>query len=159
MLKTFNHPNIIKCIYYDVACEVPYAILPHYQMGDMFDFIQRPETETKTTLLICKKVAKAIQYLHEKHNIIHRDIKLDNVVLTDDLEPILIDFEFAVQYKKGMNFQICGSPEYASPEMLKEEAYDFKTDIWSFGVMFTFVCSKHIHIHTKNFLSKMHMVF
>lgn len=135
LLKEFDHPNIIKLIHYDVICDVPYVILPCYQMGDMFDFIQRPKIDTKIIIGICKKVAIAIQYLHKKHNIIHRDIKLDNVVLTNDLEPILIDFEFAVLYKKDMNFRICGSPEYASPEMLKGHAYDFKTDIWSFGVM------------------------
>ena len=79
----------------------------------------------------------AIEYLH-KRNIIHRDIKLSNVLLSEKMEVRLCDFGLAIE--NGLDYQknICGTPNYIAPELLNHKNglnYSFEIDIWAFGVM------------------------
>ena len=80
----------------------------------------------------------AIEYLHSK-NILHRDLKLANILLSDKLEVKLCDFGLAI-YNEGEKFNnVCGTPNYIAPELLKNKKhelnYSFGIDIWAFGVI------------------------
>ncbi len=71
-----------------------------------------------------------------KRNFIHRDIKPENILLNKDLEIKLCDFGWACKIKQGeMRESICGTPEYMSPEVVLSYGHDFKTDIWSLGIL------------------------
>lgn len=79
----------------------------------------------------------AIEYLH-KRNIIHRDIKLSNVLLSEKMEVRLCDFGLAID--NGIEYQknICGTPNYIAPELLIHKnglKYSFEVDIWAFAVL------------------------
>ena len=79
----------------------------------------------------------AIEYLH-KRNIIHRDIKLSNVLLSEKMEVRLCDFGLAID--NGIEYQknICGTPNYIAPELLNHKnglKYSFEVDIWAFAVL------------------------
>jgi len=80
---------------------------------------------------------QALEYFHNI-NIVHRDLKLENVMFTsndfDDLNLKLIDFGFASKFERenGMSL-ILGSPLYMAPELVKREKYDDKVDIWALG--------------------------
>ena len=84
---------------------------------------------------MCISIIDTLYFINISLSIIHRDIKLDNIVLDSNLQPIFIDFEYSIKYKDETDFVICGSPEYASPEMILGKQYTYKTDIWSFGVL------------------------
>lgn len=83
----------------------------------------------------------AVKYIHDR-NIIHRDIKLDNILINDQRyssvakrEVKLIDFGFATELTSSLSVTY-GTPSYMSPEMLTPAAsYNEKTDIWSSGVV------------------------
>jgi serine/threonine protein kinase len=78
----------------------------------------------------------ALAYLHER-GICHRDVKMENIFLmTEDVgDAVLADFGYAVELgEQGCTDQICGSAEYASPEMWRRIAYTEKVDVWSLGV-------------------------
>lgn len=82
------------------------------------------------------QVATAVRYCH-KNSIIHRDIKLDNVLLDDDDVCKLCDFGVsrALSPHKVIQEQ-CGTPAYLAPEIVQDEGYSgFKADVWSLGVL------------------------
>lgn len=67
----------------------------------------------------------------------HRDIKPDNIKYFKG-KPTLLDFGFACQLPNGIKTNLTesiGTPSYMSPEMLKNKGYNFKSDIWSLGVI------------------------
>ena len=85
----------------------------------------------------CFELLLAIEYLH-KMNIIHRDIKLSNVLLNENMEVRLCDFGLAIDNGVKEQKNICGTLNYIAPELYNKKGglkYSFKTDIWAFGVL------------------------
>ena len=86
----------------------------------------------------CFELLLAIEYLH-KMNIIHRDIKLSNVLLNENMEVRLCDFGLAIDNSVKETKNICGTLYYIAPELYDKKAgglkYSFETDIWAFGVL------------------------
>lgn len=88
-----------------------------------------------------RELLSATAYMHE-NNIIHRDIKLENIMFHkkgkfDNIK--LLDFGSACFHQKGsskMHHEMTGNPMYASPEMLMGLGYNDRTDMWSIGVIF-----------------------
>lgn len=86
----------------------------------------------------CFELLLAIEYLH-KMNIIHRDIKLSNVLINENMEIRLCDFGLAIDNGIKEQKNICGTLNYIAPELYNKRGgglkYSFKTDIWAFGVL------------------------
>jgi serine/threonine protein kinase len=88
--------------------------------------------------------------MHKK-NLIHRDIKLDNILIskieeTDKYEVRVADFGITTFVTEGMKpKEICGSPSYIAPEMLGGKDYDYKVDVFSAGsVLFNLLTSRYL---------------
>lgn len=84
-----------------------------------------------------KSMVKAVSYLHAK-DIVHRDLKLENVLIDREYRPKLIDFGFARQLPKEnyVLYEYCGTPNYMAPEIQQREGYYGKpADIWALGVI------------------------
>jgi serine/threonine protein kinase len=82
------------------------------------------------------QIATAVRYCH-RNSIIHRDIKLDNVLLDDDDVCKLCDFGVSrVLAPNKVIQEQCGTPAYLAPEIVEDEGYSgFKADVWSLGVL------------------------
>ena len=86
---------------------------------------------------VFRKIVLAIKYCHDA-NISHRDIKFDNILVSEQNEIKIIDFGFAV--KRANNTErisnFCGTPNFMAPEIIKRVAYDpSKADVWALGVL------------------------
>ena len=93
-------------------------------------------TETDASILM-DKLFSALDYLHQQ-NIIHRDIKLDNLILIDknnDTDIKIIDFGLACKLNSDLYNRRCGTPGYTAPEILNKKKYDTKSDMFSTGVV------------------------
>ncbi|GAH16449.1 unnamed protein product, partial [marine sediment metagenome] len=131
-LKTLSFPEcnpFIICYYdsyYDPISRDFLIEMEYIEGTDMFDFIL--ESNNKNTkeiyyyflLLIAKDIAKGLKYIHSK-NIIHNDIKLENIMINPKYTPKIIDFGLACHTKYNKNVgKYCesdgGTPSYVSPE-------------------------------------------
>ena len=89
---------------------------------------------------MCGRMLDSLSYL-ESRNIIHRDLKPENIVFTKKKsfdEPVLIDLGFAT-YEADFRllFSRCGTPGYVAPEVLNDQDYTAKADLFSLGVFFS----------------------
>ncbi|OIR57029.1 MAG: CAMK/CAMKL protein kinase [Amphiamblys sp. WSBS2006] len=138
ILKLLNHPNIVK-IFGAHETEKELAIVMEYVEGiDLFEHIraQRKLSE-RDSVGIFRGLVSALHYLHS-NNIVHRDVKPENIVLLKDSSHVkLIDFGFSTMYHPKKNLSTnCGSPLYASPEIVSGRRYvGPEVDVWSAGVV------------------------
>ena len=144
ILKRVNHKNIAKLI---EVINTPKQILIIQELVNgisLRDYYNREIRNQKGIsehkAIIFKKIFKqifdAMNYLHKNH-MAHRDIKLENILMTKEYEIKIIDFGFGMfnPENKLQNFY-CGTPNYMPPEIAYKKPYDGqKADLWSLGVL------------------------
>lgn len=100
-------------------------------------------TEPETRFYM-KQILDGVHYLHE-NRIIHRDLKLGNLFLNDDLQVKIGDFGLAtkIEYDGERKKTLCGTPNYIAPEILNKKGHSFEVDVWSIGcIMYTLLMGK-----------------
>ncbi|PRP85115.1 serine/threonine-protein kinase NIM1-like [Planoprotostelium fungivorum] len=134
-----QHHNIVRLI--EVAeIEGATCLVMEYVRGmDLFTFIDTHSTgklQEKEARQIFSQIVSAVVYLHE-NSFVHRDIKLENIMITPEGTCKLIDFGFAAEWNVARALKTpCGSPIYAAPEIFRQESYiGPKTDVWAMGVL------------------------
>lgn len=80
------------------------------------------------------KILQALITLHDQ-KIVHRDLKLPNILINDQYNIKLADFGFSKDYEAGLMTSYCGTPLTMAPEIMKKEPYDQRCDAWSLGVI------------------------
>lgn len=111
-------------------------VMEYAEKGDLLGLLECPlsELSVETILEYFGQLCESVAYLHSL-DIIHGDIKLENVLLTENNCVKLSDFGLS-RYASSESFDNCGSIEYAAPELIMGNVVDpFKTDIWSLGVV------------------------
>jgi MAP/microtubule affinity-regulating kinase len=118
--------------------------------------------ETEAILIMCQ-LLDAVAYLHHK-GICHRDIKLENLILTPDKQVKLLDFGFSVFYSTEQNLKLlCGTPSYMAPELLQKgisrDTQGYRgppIDLWTCGIVFYALLTGHLPFaaHTERDLYK-----
>ena len=115
-----------------------YIVMEFCDNGTLCDLILRkgPLTED-VAMILFTELCFAVKYLHKTKNIIHRDIKLENVLLDENCHVRLSDFGFSTVVEDDLPHMrtACGTPAYAAPEMIARDAYTNKTDVWSLGIL------------------------
>ena len=140
ILKTLDHPKILKVIDFYSTPKKYYIITEYCPEGELFnEIIKIGKFDEGHAAFIINQILKAITYCH-KMNIIHRDIKPENIMITNRekngcLQVKLIDFGTAKIFEKGQEEnRYVGSSYYMAPEIIKRK-YDEKCDLWSIGVV------------------------
>lgn len=137
-LKKSNHPNIVKLFDFYETEQSIYIVMEYIKGGTLRNYIEthKKKITEKNAKKIIYYLLQAVDYLH-KSNIIHRDIKLDNIMFNDpkDLSSLkLIDFGLSAQFE-NYNGEFCGTLLYMSPERLFAKNYTKESDIWSIGII------------------------
>lgn len=131
ILSNLFHPNIIK-LYEIFENDKYYFFVTEYaQKGDLLKILQAngPFNETQV-FLILKDLIHVCQYLKSK-GILHRDIKLDNILLDDSYRIKICDFGISVKVDEKVDFtEKCGTPAYMSPEVIQKCYKGFLSDVF-----------------------------
>ena len=139
MLAQFNHPNVILVAEIFESTESFYSVMEYCEGGELFNYIvkNRRLCEEEASFFYFQLI-NGLEYIHNL-GIVHRDLKPENLLLTKDHLLKIIDFGLSNYFKKNQKDLLvtpCGSPCYASPEMVAGKTYDgFKIDIWSTGII------------------------
>jgi serine/threonine-protein kinase OSR1/STK39 len=144
-MRSLNHPNLLPLYCSFVHENHLWMVMPYIHGGSVLNIMRfrYPDgLEEPVIATIMKSVLKALDYLH-KHGIIHRDIKAGNVLLDWDGHVMLADFGVAAKLERGGSWgnrmisrnTFVGTPCWMAPEVMEpERGYDWRADIWSFGI-------------------------
>lgn len=122
-----------------------YIVLELCRRRSMMELHKRRKTITEPeTRYYMKQILSGVQYLHE-NRIIHRDLKLGNLFLNEELQVKIGDFGLAAQieFDGERKRTLCGTPNYIAPEILTKKGHSFEVDIWSIGcIMYTLLIGR-----------------
>ncbi|XP_072271565.1 serine/threonine-protein kinase Chk2 isoform X2 [Pyxicephalus adspersus] len=146
ILKKISHPCIIKIENFFDTDDCFYIVLELMEGGELFDrVLSNSRLKESTAKLYFYQMLLAVQYLHE-NGVIHRDLKLENVLLSSTNHECLIKItDFGQSKILGETLlmkTLCGTPTYLAPEVLNTAGtagYSSAVDLWSLGVIL-FVC-------------------
>jgi len=152
LLQQLNHPNINKYYQTIINNNIINTIMEFMNNGDLKGFIEahkkfkKPVREEEVWNILLQSM-NGLQYIHER-DIIHRDIKPANLFMTNDKTIKIGDFGVSAKIsaiatsvrENCFNGTVVGTPVYMSPEMLGNEMYDKKTDVYSMGVTIYELC-------------------
>ena len=135
ILSKLSHKNIIQWFGCYETPKYGYIVTEYVEGSDLFDMIISCGYLTEVyTRKVFRKVASAVKYMHD-NGYAHLDIKPENLLIGTDDRVKLVDFGFSVQSFNKPLAKYQGSPEYASPEILRRKPYlPNPSDIWSLGV-------------------------
>lgn len=139
-LKLLNHPNIVNLVEVMKSGKYIGIVLEYASGGELFDYIlHHKNLKENVAKKIFAQLVSGVDYMHSK-GLIHRDLKLENLLLDKHKNVIISDFGFVNSYNKDKNDLMktsCGSPCYAAPELvLTQSPYEGKKcDIWSLGII------------------------
>ena len=132
IMKKLNHPYIIKLYdtIIDDSTENVYLVMEYFEKGDLAKYLNKRPLKEKYALKYLKQISEAMKYLLDS-NILHRDLKPNNILMTNGGNITITDFGFARYFDNELLLQtICGSPLYMAPEIIKNKKYDYKSDLW-----------------------------
>ncbi len=140
-LARMNHPNIVHFINYHIdETGSIYLIMEYadgYSLEDYINNVSGLIVEEKICSFF-EPLLDAFDYAH-RHKIIHKDIKPSNIIITNEGTPKILDFGIAALLDEGGESKdkdiIMGTPSYMSPEQVKGENLDQRSDIYSLGVL------------------------
>ena len=162
ILQNLSHPNIVKFIDIKKTKKHYYIVMEYCNGGELFKALEKYQLKygkpfpQELVQYFMRQIISAFKHIHERHYM-HRDIKLQNILLNYESEQDkkdfnlmkaqvkIIDFGFACKIKKdGLAFTTIGNPMHMDPKILqqlnsngngKQLGYDQKSDIWSLGVI------------------------
>ncbi|KAG0745814.1 hypothetical protein G6F62_001368 [Rhizopus arrhizus] len=133
-----KHPNILKVYGSFVSGSKLYIATPYLSGGSCLDIMKngfKDGFEEITIATILKQALEGLIYLH-KDGHIHRDVKAGNLLMDDQGTVLLSDFGVSSSLTENSEIRktFVGTPCWMAPEVMEQSGYDFKADIWSFGI-------------------------
>ncbi|XPS79302.1 hypothetical protein M3J07_011304 [Ascochyta lentis] len=136
--RQFIHPHIARLYEVIVTEELVWLALEYCPGDELYNYLlQKGALEPPKVQRIFTQLVGAVSYVHNK-SCVHRDLKLENILLDKHGDVKLVDFGFTREYEGKSNYlqTWCGTVCYSAPEMLKGEKYaGEKVDVWSLGII------------------------
>lgn len=142
LMARLDHPNIIKCLGWWEDEQNLWLMLEFAAKGQLFNLVKKfGKVSEKDAILFIADLCKALDYMHHfdngKKEILHRDIKGENILIMADGISKLADFGWAgIKTSQRDRKTYCGTPEYLAPEVVKQHFQTYAVDTWAIGILF-----------------------
>ena len=156
LMQKLNHPNITKILETFEDDKYIFIIMEYINGGNLFSFVKkRRKLSEKISKFLFKQIILGIQHIHSK-KIVHRDIKLENILIDLNNKIKICDFGIGImlESENELIYDQCGTPMYMAPEIIlnsKKKGYKgYPVDIWSAGIALYIMLSGTLPFCYKN---------
>lgn len=140
ILQSIRFPFLMSMHYSFKDNVYIYFLLPYQPGGEIYSILKRVGCVSEDLMkFYAAQLVLALEYLHFC-NVIHRNVKPENIVISGNGYIKLTDFGFS-KIIKTRTWTICGTPEYLAPEMILSKGYSFPVDWWALGVLIYEMCT------------------
>lgn len=143
--KSLNHANVVGFHGFFEDDDFVFVVLEICRRRSLLELHKRRKAVTEPEArYYMSQLLKGVQYLHN-NRVIHRDLKLGNIFLNDDMEVKIGDFGLAtkIEFDGERKKTLCGTPNYIAPEVLCKKGHSYEVDVWSLGcILYTLLVGK-----------------
>nr|XP_011447624.2 serine/threonine-protein kinase PAK mbt-like isoform X2 [Crassostrea gigas]XP_019928569.2 serine/threonine-protein kinase PAK mbt-like isoform X2 [Crassostrea gigas] len=139
IMRDYHHPNIVDMYDSFLVGDELWVVMEFLEGGALTDIVVNQGSsrmDENQIATVCKACLKALSFLHS-NGVIHRDIKSDSILLSQDGKVKLSDFGFCAQVTQELpkRKSLVGTPYWMAPEVISRLPYGPEVDIWSLGIM------------------------
>uniref|UniRef100_A0A7N6F5U3 Serine/threonine-protein kinase PLK n=1 Tax=Anabas testudineus TaxID=64144 RepID=A0A7N6F5U3_ANATE len=143
--KSLNHANIVGFHGFFEDDDFVFVVLEICRRRSLLELHKRRKAVTEPEArYYMTQLLNGVQYLHN-NRVIHRDLKLGNIFLNDDMDVKIGDFGLAtkIEFDGERKKTLCGTPNYIAPEVLCKKGHSYEVDVWSLGcILYTLLVGK-----------------
>ncbi|CAK8676182.1 unnamed protein product [Clavelina lepadiformis] len=138
-----GHPNVVQFLDSFEDDKAVCILLELCNKKSLAQYLKKKQSLGEQEVCnILQQVVAGLSHLHGK-GIIHRDLKLGNILLTDDMQVKIGDFGLATRVEWGKKKTICGTPNFIAPEVLQRQGHGPEADVWALGcLLYTLLVGK-----------------
>ncbi|CAG5928736.1 unnamed protein product [Menidia menidia] len=143
--KSLNHANVVGFHGFFEDDDFVFVVLEICRRRSLLELHKRRKAVTEPEArYYMTQLLKGVQYLHN-NRVIHRDLKLGNIFLNDEMDVKIGDFGLAtkIEFDGERKKTLCGTPNYIAPEVLCKKGHSYEVDVWSLGcILYTLLVGK-----------------